>query len=61
MHIAFCKVYHFDDIGGPLIINKTGTYKMIFSFEKFSIEQNFHVLESFSTIYLDNPPEIHCP
>lgn len=51
----FCKVYYFNDIGGPLIINKTGTYKMIFSFEEFSIEKQLRVLQSTSSISLDKP------
>lgn len=56
----FCKVYYFNDIGGPLIINKTGTYKMIFSFEEFSIEKQLRVLQSTSSISLDKP-DFQCP
>ncbi|MGQ0794652.1 MAG: hypothetical protein ACT4N5_00505 [Nitrosopumilaceae archaeon] len=56
----FCKVYYFNDIGGPLIINKTGTYNMIFSFEKFYIEKQLVVLQSTSSVSLDKP-DFHCP
>ncbi len=56
----FCKVYYFNDIGGPLIINKTGTYKMIFSFEEFFIEKELRVLQSTSSVSLDEP-DFHCP
>jgi hypothetical protein len=53
--IEFCKVYHFNDIGGPLTINKTGTYKMFFSSEEFSIEKKLIVVQSTSSISLDGP------
>lgn len=41
----FCKEYKFDDLGGPLILNDTGTYTLLFSFEDFSFERDFYVRE----------------
>ena len=43
--IDLCKEYRFNDIGGPLILNNTGTYSLVFSFEGFSLERNFYVRE----------------
>ena len=43
--IDFCKEYKFDDIGGPLILNNTGTYMLLFSFEDFTFERTFYVRE----------------
>lgn len=57
--IEFCKEYKFNDIGGPLTINKTGTYKMIFSFGDIFLEKELLVLESMSHVGLDKP-DLHC-
>ena len=46
--VEFCKEYKFDDIGGPLILNDTGTYTLLFSFEEFSFERTFYVREDIS-------------
>jgi len=43
--IDLCKEYKFNDIGGPLILNDTGTYSLVFSFEEFSFERTFYVRE----------------
>jgi hypothetical protein len=56
----FCNEYKFNEIGGPLTINKTGTYKFIFSFEGFSTEQELLIRQSTSGVTLDRP-DFHCP
>ncbi|MBI3254509.1 MAG: hypothetical protein HYZ55_01130, partial [Nitrosarchaeum sp.] len=53
--VEFCKEYRFYDIGDPLIINKTGTYKFIFSFEGFSLEKEIKIRENVSDISIDSP------
>lgn len=58
--VEFCKEYRFYDIGDPLIINKTGTYKFIFSFEGFSIEKEIKIRENVSDVSIDSPA-FHCP
>lgn len=58
--VEFCKEYRFYDIGDPLIINKTGTYKFIFSFEGFSVEKEIKIRENVSDVNI-NSPAFHCP
>jgi hypothetical protein len=53
--VDFCKEYRFNDIGGPLTINKTGAYKLIFSFQEFSYEQNLSIVQSTSAVILEQP------
>ena len=44
--VDFCKEYRFKDIGSPLTLNNTGTYKIVFSFEEFSFERTFYVRDN---------------
>lgn len=53
--VDICKEYRFNDIGGPLMLNSTGTYKFVFSFEEFSLERVFYVRENITGAVLDNP------
>lgn len=53
--VDFCNEYRFNDVGGPLTINKTGTYKLVFSFQEFSYEQDLDIVQSTSTVILDQP------
>ncbi len=55
----FCKEYKFSDVGGPLTINKTGTYRLIFSFEGFSMEQELLIMQSAAGVTLDSS-NFHC-
>lgn len=51
--VDVCKEYRFYDIGEPLILNKTGKYKFVFSFEDFSSEHVFYVRENISGNIVD--------
>lgn len=51
--VDFCKEYKFHDIGDPVMINNTGEYKFVFSFEKFSLEHIFFVRENISGNMVD--------
>jgi len=57
--VEFCKEYQFYDIGDPIIFNNTGTYKLIFTFEEFSLEREIRVFQSTSSVSLDMP-DFHC-
>lgn len=52
--IDFCTEYKFDDIGGPLILNDTGTYTLLFSFEEFTLERTFYVREEIDGNIVDS-------
>lgn len=52
--VDFCKEYKFNDIGGPVILNDTGTYSFVFSFEKFSFERTFYVRENIEGNIVDS-------
>ena len=58
--IDFCKEYKFEDIGGPLIMNVTGTYTLLFSFEDFSFERTFYVREDIDGNIV-NSTSFSCP
>lgn len=58
--VDFCNEYKFDDIGGPLILNDTGTYTLLFSFEDFSFERTFYVRENIDGNIV-NSTNFSCP
>lgn len=46
--VDFCREYRFYDIGGPITLNSTGTYDMVFTYDGFSFDQTFYVRENIS-------------
>lgn len=53
--VDFCKEYRFYDIGGPVTLNYTGTYDIVFTFDGFSFDQTFYVRENTSGNIVQKP------